>query len=424
MNISNIILKAALGLKPVLTKVIPIKTLQKLKAGLLNKNTKKFAKLHIEPMLRGKYEDGVNLIGNIRGDSGLGQSCRLVADILLASGRKMTIKNYYVSSRYSMNNHNYDKYIREDNPYNINIFHINAHECTNAFMDMGQKVWDGRYNIAYWLWELEEFPKEWVGCIDLFDEIWTPAEFISNCIRKYTNKPVNTIPYCVTAPIDESFDRKHFNLPEDKFLFLMMFDSESISERKNPKSVIEAFKMAFDKDEQNVGLIIKINEYKQKDVDYIHELLAGYDNVYIITETLSKVGVNSLIKAADVYVSLHRAEGFGLVMAEAMLVGTPTIATNWSANTEFMNKDVACMVGYELVTLESDIGPYKAGNYWAEPDISQAADYMKKLYEDKEYSGQLAEKAKKYADAVFNMERICAVANDRIEAIYATNASE
>lgn len=421
MSLSNIILKTALKCKPFLVKIIPLNALQRLKAGLLKRNTEKFSNLHIEPMNREKYADGINLIGNIRGDSGLGQSCRLVADIILASGISMTIKNYYTSDRYSMSNTDYDRYINNDNPYNINIFHINAHECTTAFMDMGREVWDGRYNIAYWLWELEEFPEEWIGCMDLFDEIWTPAEFISRCLRKYTDKPVITVPYCVTAPVDERYDRTYFRLPEDKFLFLMMFDSESVSERKNPKSVLKAFKTAFSKSDREIGIVVKINEYKQEDIDYIHKELEGYENVYVLTETLSKVQVNSLIKAVDVYISLHRAEGFGLVMAEAMLVGTPVIATNWSANTEFMNADAACMVNYKLVEIEKDIGPYKAGNRWAEPDIEEASGYMKKLSEERTFGNQMAEKAYEHVTAVLNMQRSKRIVTDRVEHILNMN---
>lgn len=418
MSASNYILKAASRLKPVLVKVIPLTTLQKLKSGLLKKNTDRFATLNIEPMNREKYSDGINLIGNIRGDSGLGQSCRLVADILLATGYPVTIKNYYTSARYSMSNHNYDKYLGDDNPYSINIFHINAHECTTAFMDMGRKAWDGHYNIAFWLWELESFPEEWAGCIDLFDEIWTPAEFVSKCIRRYTDKPVITVPYHVTAPVDEKYDRKYFGLPDDKFLYLMMFDSESISERKNPKSVIEAYRMAFSQENDKAGIVIKVNEAKQQDIEYIRSQLQGYSNVYIITETLSKEGVNSLTKAVDVYVSLHRSEGFGLVMAEAMLLKTPVIATNWSANTEFMDSSSACMVDYKLITINQDIGPYKAGNRWADPDINQAADYMVRLYKDEAYRNEIIQNGYRHIMETLGMEKPQKIVTGRIEEIY------
>ncbi len=105
---------------------------------------------------------------------------------------------------------------------------------------------------------------------------------------------------------------------------------------------------------------------------------------------INKTEVNSLLADVDVYVSLHRSEGFGLVMAEAMYLGTPVIATNWSGNTEFMNSDTACMVGYDLIELDRDYDVFKKGNVWADAHVDEAADYMKRLYEDKEFYNQIA----------------------------------
>ena len=210
-------------------------------------------------------------------------------------------------------------------------------------------------------------------CFNLFHEIWTPSEFISEALRKKTDKPVRTMPYHVTAECDEICNRDFFGLPKEQFLFLMMYDSASVMERKNPLGVIEAFKRAFSTEERQVGLVIKMKSSSQEEEKFLRGKLQGYKNVYFVKETLSKPQVGSLLKCVDVFVSLHRAEGFGLVMAEAMLLGTPVIATNWSANTEFMSNDIACMVDCELVELEKDYGPFKKGQRWAEPDIQQAA---------------------------------------------------
>ena len=272
--------------------------------------------------------------------------------------------------------------------------------------------------IGFWLWELEEFPQEWVGCIDILDEIWTPSEFVSNALRKVTEKPVRTVPYIIEAPTDSSFNRKYFSLPEDKFLFLMMYSSDSMMERKNPIGALEAFKKAFDNDDTSVGLVIKLNGKNQEDIDYITSYLDGYTNVYFMTERLTKVEVNSLVADVDVFVSLHRAEGFGLVMAEAMLNGTPCIATNWSANTEFMNNDVACMVDYDMVTLQKDIGPFKKGNRWAEPNIDAAANYMRELYNDKEIYKQKSIDGRKFVKEKLGEKTITGILKNNSKEIF------
>ena len=417
MGFSKFALETAAKLKPVLIKIVPESMLSSMKEKLVQHSTSKLKNVHIEPYNRTIYEDGINLIGNIRGDTGLGQSTRLVAEILENSGENYTIHNFFVPPGTSMNDHSCDDKITEDLPYNINLIHVNASEFTVAFLKMGKEVWDHRYNIAYWLWELEDFPQEWVGCIDLVDEIWTPADFITNTLKKLTDKPVYTVPYCVKAPVSPEFDRTFFGLPENQFLFLMMFDSGSIMERKNPLGTIEAFKRAFGRDKKDVGLVLKINENEQKDIDYIHSLLDGYDNIYIISETLTKVQVNSLTKCVDVFVSLHRAEGFGLVLAEAMIVGTPTIATNWSANTEFMSKDAACMVDYRMVELQQDLPPFKKGYKWADADIDQASGYMKRLYEDKAFYEKIALNAKLYVADKLNMKRSVGIVRERINDI-------
>ncbi len=418
MSFSKFALDTANKLRPVLTKIVPAGLLSAVKAKIVEKNTNSLSNVHIEPFDKNKYEKGINLIGNIRGDNGLGQSTRLIADIIDASKTPFTINNFFVPPGGSMTDKSYDYKITDKARYGVNVIHVNASEFTLCYMEYGNKLWDYRYNIAYWLWELEEFPEEWLNNINLVDEIWTPAEFISNTLRKYTDKPVTTVPYCVTAPTDDKFDRKYFNLPEDKFLFLMMFASGSIMERKNPLGTIEAFKRAFDKGNKDVGIVIKVNEHSEKDIEYIHSVFDGYDNIYIITGTYSKVEVNSLTKCVDVFVSLHRAEGFGLVLAEAMLVGTPTIATNWSANTEFMNSDVACMVDYKMIELKEDLPPFKKGYHWADADINQTAEYMKKLYEDKEFYNKIKVNAKEYVSKRLSMERSTQIVKERLSKIY------
>jgi len=188
--------------------------------------------------------------------------------------------------------------------------------------------------------------------------------------------------------------------------------------RKNPQGVINAYEQAISEDEEDVGLVVKINNAQQSEIDELKMALSSCSNVFIISDVLDKEQVNALISCVDVYISLHRSEGFGLVPMEAMFLETPVIATNWSANTEFMNNDVACMVDYTFVNITEDSGPYKAGNRWAEPNISHAAEYIKKLSIDGQLRRQLAERAKVHIVEHFAPDKAAVMINSRIEEIY------
>ncbi|WP_143321875.1 glycosyltransferase [Clostridium sp. HBUAS56010] len=421
MNISNKILSITMKWKPILLKIFPYDFLKRIKGNMIKKSFQKISRINIEPFDRKKFKDGINLIGNIRAETGLGQSCRLVADELEASGIPYSIYQYDQLGTMSEGNYQqYESKISSELPYNINLIHINPHELGLAFQQAHNKIWNGRYNIGFWLWELEDFPDEWVPCFHCMDEIWTPSKFISDCIQKKTDLKVVTIPYHVSLTIPEKGKndyRKRFGLPTDKFLYLMMYDRTSMTERKNPKAVIEAFKMAFSK-EEDVGLVIKINNPSEKEIDLISSMLPEHKNVYFIIEILERQQVNELIYCVDVVVSLHRAEGFGLVLAEAMLLGKPTIATNWSSNTEFMTKETACMVDAELITLNKDFGSFKKGNRWAEPNEKQGADYMRRLYDDSEFYHILSDKAKDYIEKKLSMSNAVKIINKRISSIY------
>lgn len=418
--ITRIILHTTTKLKPILIKILPIDVLRTVKKNFVNKSIDNAASQtrNREAFNRNISPDGINLIGFIKGEIGLGQSCRLLAEAINYSGEEFTIYNYEQISSMRFNDSTWDYKITNTTPYNINIIHLNPPDLALAHATLDKNIWNFKYNIAFWLWELEEFPDEWIKCFSFVDEIWTPSEFASNSIRKKTSLPVNTIKYSISAPIDDAYNRKYFSIPDDKFLFLCMYDSNSTINRKNPIGTIESFKKAFSKDDTNIGLVIKVNNPQQNDIDIIKKMLEGYENIYIIPKIMTKTEVNSLIKICDVFVSLHRAEGFGLPLAEAMFLGTPTIATNWSANTEFMNQENACMVDYNMVYLEEDYVMYKKGNKWADPNIEQAAEYMKKLYEDNNFYNDISKKAQNYIKENLNLELASKAISNRIKQIY------
>lgn len=419
MSVSKVLLGVAEKLRPVLVKVIPQSVLTRVKAGVVTREAKAIEGISLEAYDRKRFPDGVNLIGDIRVDTGLGQSMRYVSDILDNAGVDNLIYNYYVPPGYNMTDHSCDSKIADSLKYNVNIFHINASEMAVGFMDLGRQFWDGHYNIGFWVWEMQEFPEEWLPAFSLVDEIWTPSDFVSDIFRKYTDKPVYTVPFPVSAATDDKYDREYFGLPDDRFLYMMMYDGGSGMPRKNPGAVLESYRKAFGKDRKDVALVVKLKENSDKDIEYIRSIMSGYE-VYFIDRNLSRVEVNSLIKCADVYVSLHRSEGFGLTCAEAMVVGTPVIATDWSATTQFMDKSSACMVDCRLVSLDRDMLPFKKGYKWAEADTDCAAGFMKRLVDDREFYDIIKCNALVYVHDKLNMERSVSIVKERLDSIINT----
>lgn len=469
MSVESVILKLGEGLRPVITKVVPMKVLSRMKASVVNKASANVAAEGFLPYEPKSFPYGVNLVGNIKGDNGLGQSARIAAKLLETAEVPYVIRDFFVPPGGSRTNTEYEgKTINEDGknggkvsqdqmPYGINLIDVNASEFTLAYMNMGKEMWDRHYNIGFWAWEVEDFPEEWLPAFNLVDEVWTPSEFVSNVLRKYTDKPVMTVPHCIELKTDSNCDRKYFGLPEDKFLFMVSFSSGSVMERKNPLAAIKAFKEAFllnPQDKENVsidgmgniidaqireainegtvlggkkdgyngvGLVIKISEpeLSEKDADILASILTNkeQENVYIIKGTSGKEEMNSLVECVDAYVSLHRAEGFGLVMGEAMYLGTPCVATNWSGNVEFMNSDVACMVGYDMIQLDYDLDPFKKGYKWADANVNEAADYMQKLVYDKEYYNKIRSGATSYAREHLAYANVAKDVKDRIDEI-------
>ena len=421
MSFSKKILEFTTAHRELLMKILPVGMLRKIKGNMIQRNLRKVSEEGKQAFEPNTYPKGITFIGDVRAEIGLGQSARLVVGEIAKSCVPFTVYQVDMDGHLQANDHSCDEVISQTTPYGINLFHINPYELGVLYSQLGKEVWQKRYNIVFWLWELQEFPEEWKACFPLVDEVWTPSEFTSASIRKVIDVPVVTIPYAVKAPINAVYDRHYFHLPEKQILYLAMYDCNSTIGRKNPMGAIEAYKQAFPLETDGAsdhGLVLKINNVREEELGILKEALVGYENVYFITDTLSKLEVNSLIASVDVFVSLHRAEGFGLVMAEAMLNETVCVATDWSSNTEFMNEDVACMVPCKLVTIEQGDTQYRTGYHWADPDVAVTAEYISKLYLDKEYRLRKAELAKKYIEDKLSMEQATRLIRERVEHIY------
>lgn len=364
------------------------------------------------------YPPGINLAGYIRGDFGLGQASRSLAADLTAGGLPLTIIECAEEQVHTYTNNSWAEKITNTFPYNVNLMYTNARDLPYFMQGASPQVFKQRYNIGYWAWELPEFPDEWCDRFDCLDEVWTLSEFAAQSIRTKSTVPVFVLPpSVVVGEVDKTTTRATFGLPEDTFVFLMMYDVNSVIQRKNPQGAVEAFKQAFGNN-PNITLVIKANmppgTNSGEDVAFLNSL-QELSNVKIIAGTFPCARVNALIALSDAFVSLHRSEGFGLGPAEAMYLGKPAIVTGWSGNMEYTSPEVCCPVKYKLVKIDKDYAVYKKGMTWAEPDVEDAALAMRRLVEDKAYYQQLSQNGSALIREKFSPKALGERAKNRLQ---------
>ncbi len=276
-------------------------------------------------------------------------------------------------------------------PHEVDVYFLNVNEIEEALKDYEWAGGATHYRIGSWFWELGSLPNRLFGAMQSMDEIWVPTTFVRDAFLQQGARVVTTIP-CVVEPVAQTgMARSDFGLPPRGCLFLFHFDAHSTFARKNPFGLIEAFRRAFGSGSPrttDVRLVMKV-----LNLDRVPEaremLLTALDIVggVLIESEMSSPEVGALLACCDVYASLHRAEGFGLGIAEAMYFRKPVIATAFSGPCDFMTPRNSCMVGYRPRTITAGdlyLNPgmeriYEPGRSWAEPDVGQAARWMRWL---------------------------------------------
>ena len=364
-----------------------------------------------DPALR----TGVNAIGFFRAEFGHGEAGRrMLAGIESAGIPHATIT---VKTPHHREKHPFSA--RGDRPvYPTNIVSLNPEHMLEFAQLGGAELFLDRYTVGVWCWEASRLPDSLRPAFDLVDEVWVASDYVAEIMGHETEKPVLTFPMPVEIPPPPQLTRGDVGLPQGRFAFLFAFDFFSTLERKNPFGLIEAFKRAFAPGAGPTLTIKTINGNKQAgDLKRLKSVAAEHPDIRVVDEYLSGEQMRALIARADCFVSLHRSEGFGFSLAEAMAYGKPVIATRYSGNLTFMNDENSYLVDYGLTPVPPGTPNYPAGALWADPDLEDAAATMRRVVENVDEANERGRRGRETISAQHSLDRTGEFLSARVEAI-------
>lgn len=339
---------------------------------------------------------GVNVAGFFTSELGLGEAARLLIAGLDASGvPALPVQAQLVPPCRQEAEFTYAN--PDAAAYPINIVCMNGDSIAPFAREVGTSFFEDRHTIALWWWEVGEFPVGWEGAFEHIDEVWVASRHIYDAISPASPVPVVQVTLPVVMPRVARRSRTELGLPQDGFLFLFIHDYHSTAARKNPVGLIEAFKRAFPPGSGAKLVVKSINADK---LPHQHDrvvLAAGdHPDITLIDAYVSMAEKNAMIHACDCYVSLHRSEGFGLTVAEAMLLAKPVIATRYGGTLEFTTDAAAYLVDWSPIEVGEGAHPYPASGVWADPDLDQAAALMREVFADPERARERGEVGRRH----------------------------
>lgn len=354
---------------------------------------------------------GYNLIGYARGQFGIGEDVRMAALALKAAGVPYSIYNVEPGREVCQGDRSALADVSDALPYSTNLFCTTGIETARLAAVEGGRLFDGRRSIGLWPWELPDWPAEWRHAYDLVDEVWGASRFTAEAYRRSSPKPVRHMPMAVVADASAGLGRRDFRLPARRFLFAFSFDALSGYARKNPLACVAAFRAAFPQGSEPVGLVVKVMRARRGEPGWeaFREAARGDRRITVINRTLDRGAVLDLYRACDCFVSLHRAEGFGRGIAEAMLLGKPVIVTGWSGNMDFTTPETAALVEHRLVAVRDGDYPFAAGQSWADADTAHAAWWMRRIAGEPDLRARLAGQGRDAATKAYAPARVGAL---------------
>ncbi len=340
-------------------------------------------------------QSGINLIGFLTSESSTGEEARNLLEVIKLSGLDYSVfDSKSTIFRKSVKLSDWGQNISN---HKTNILVFNADILSNYREALGESCFINHKSIALSAWEVETLPKRLANNFDAVDEIWACSNFARDAIQQSTDKEVYAFSLPIQVPkLDDSFSREMFNIPKDKFVFLFCFDFLSVLERKNPVGLIDAYTKAFKDDEDTILVLKSVNSSFVKDKSGpVFEKILQRKDIILIDQYFNEAQLDGIINDSDAYISMHRAEGFGLTMAESMVLGKPTIATGYSGNLDFMNEDNSFLIPYKKVLIPDSAVPYNGCGSWADPIIDDAIDIMREVNTMSSVVKQKSEKGQK-----------------------------
>ncbi len=384
--------------------------------GVINQSAIRIFKDPLKETAKVSYSKGlgVNIAGYFKGEFGVGQSGRLLARASNASGMQVTMLNNSETLSRQL-----EDFETEDtkNLYPVTIGVVNADQFWLWKSSLPPRLKSHSAFVGVWAWEVETFPENSHEACELVDEIWAVSNFVKDAISPHTDKPIFVVPTPIIAPqVCEKLDRGPIGLNKNDAFNLFVFDYFSVFRRKNPLDLVSAHIMAFP-DQFGPKLVIKsVNgELHRDQLDQLKSAAAGRNDIIIIDSYLSREQLHSLVNECQTYISLHRSEGYGLTIAEAMSLGKPVIATAYSGNMDFMKPENSILVPFVYVPVGNDAFPYPEDSRWAQPDIEFAAKAMLALSADENLRSRIGDQARTDVTSEFTIERAAEFIQGRVK---------
>ncbi len=324
---------------------------------------------------------GVNVVGDFRSEGVGGEVSRALVSALDSAGERVLPVLSRVATP-DPHDRSYDAVSAPQAPYTVNLLCIDPDVLPELVHQVGRDFFAGRYSIGLWFWPLEKFPSDWRTRFSLLEEVWVPSEFAAQALGPQVPIPIRVMPFPISAADVQARTRPELGLPDGR-LFLTRVDYRTDPELQNPLAAVEAFRRAFAHGEE-ARLVIDCVQSGQAPAahDALRSAAAEDPRIQLVERQRTEEEWLSAIGLCDCYVSLHRAQAFGLDCARAMALGRPVIATGYSGNLEFMTAGNSFLVDYQRSPVGGGHDPYPADAEWADPKLEHAARLMHDVHHD------------------------------------------